>query len=216
MEAQALLKLQQMFDSQFPLGGFAHSWGIETYSHLGLDTQGLERLLRNMMTAGWGKLDLAAAALAHRKAGDALALERLAGEVDAMKVVAGPREASLQLGRRTLGLMHRLHPGVCPGVSPPHHCVVVGAVGAALGIPPRELLAAFAQSSAMACLAAAIRCMPLGPAQAQEILTRLQPGMLDAAENALADPEGAMFASMPGLDIRCHQQASLYSRLFQS
>lgn len=135
MEAQALLKLQQMFDSQFPLGGFAHSWGIETYSHLGLDTQGLERLLRNMMTAGWGKLDLAAAALAHRKAGDALALERLAGEVDAMKVVAGPREASLQLGRRTLGLMDRLHPGVCPGVSPPHHCVVVGAVGAALGVP---------------------------------------------------------------------------------
>ena len=213
METQALLRLQQMFDSQFPLGGFAHSWGIETYSHLGLDTQGLERLLRNMMTAGWGKLDLAAAALAHRDAGDAPALERLAGEVDAMKVVAGPRGASLQLGRRILRLMDRLHPGVCPGVSPPHHCVVVGA---APGIPLRELLATFAQSSTMACLAAATRCMPLGPAQAQEILTRLQPDMLDAAENALADPEAAMFASTPGLDVRCHQQASLYSRLFQS
>ena len=216
METQALLRLQQMFDSQFPLGGFAHSWGIETYSHLGLDTHGLERLLRNMIAAGWGKLDLAAAALAHRNAGDAPALGRLAGEVDAMKVVAGPREASLQLGRRTLGLMDRLHPGVCTVVSPPHHCVVVGAAGAALGIPRRELLAAFAQSSAMACLAAATRCMPLGPAQAQEILTRLQPDMLDAAENALADPEAAMFASTPGLDVRHHQQASLYSRLFQS
>ena len=216
MQGQALLRLQQMFDSQFPLGGFAHSWGIETYSHLGLDAQKLERPLANMMTAGWGKLDLAAAALAHGQLENAAALECLAGELDAMKVVAGPREASLQMGRRTLGLMDRLHPGVCPGVSPPHYCVVVGAAGAALGIPLRELLVAFAQSSNMACLAAATRCMPLSPAQAQEILTCLQPAMLDAAEDALSDPEEAMFVSTQALDVRCHQQASLYSRLFQS
>lgn len=51
-----------------------------------------------------------------------------------MKVVAGPREASLPLGRRTLALMERLHPGTCPGVSPPHHYVVVWASSEALGI----------------------------------------------------------------------------------
>ena len=205
-----------MFDSQFPLGGFAHSWGIETYSHLEMSPESLERLLRNMTTAGWGKLDLAAAALAYGAASDAPALECLAARVDAAKVVAGPREASLQMGRRTLVLMERLHPGFCLDVDPPHHCVVVGAAGALLHIPLRELLAAFAQSNAMACLAAATRCMPLGPAQAQEILSRLHPALINAAEMAMADPEAAMFTSTPALDIRSHQQASLYSRLFLS
>ena len=216
MKAQDLLRLHQMFDSQFPLGSFAHSCGIETYAHRGMDSYGLERLLRNMTAAGWGKLDLAAAALAHQSSDDPAALERLAGQVDAMKTVAGPRDASLQLGRRTFRLMERLHPGVCPDVAPPHHCVVVGASGASLGIPLQELLTVFAQSSAMACLAAATKCIPLGPVQAQEILTRLQPVLADAAESVMASPEDAMFASTPALDIRCHQQASLYSRLFQS
>lgn len=67
----------------------------------------------------------------------------------------------------------------------------------------------------MACLAAARR-MPLGPAQAQEVLTRLHPALVEAVESALADPEAGMFTSTPALDVRCHQQAGLYSRMFQS
>lgn len=78
MEAQALLRLQQMFDSQFPLGGFAHSWGIETYAQRGLAPRDLESLLGNMVALGWGMLDLSAAALAHGLADDISGLERLA------------------------------------------------------------------------------------------------------------------------------------------
>ena len=216
METQALLRLQQMFDSQFPLGGFAHSWGIETYAQRGLTPADLESLIGNMVVMGWGRLDLSAAALAHGLPDDLPALERLAWEVDAMKVVAGPRQASLQMGRRTLALMDRLHPGACPDVSPPHHCVVVGTSAAALGIPLPDLLAAYAQSSTMACLAAATRCMALGPARAQEVLAGLHPALMEAVDSALADPEAGMFTSTPALDIRCHQQAGLYSRMFQS
>ena len=37
-----------------------------------------------------------------------------------------------------------------------------------------------------------------------------------AASAALADPEAALFASTPALDIRSHEQAFLRTRLFQS
>ena len=168
-----------------------------------------------MATSGWGRLDLSAASLAYRLADDVSGLERLALEVDAMKVIAGPRQASLQLGRRSLDLMERLYPGTCPGVWPPHHCVVVGASGAALDTPLRELLTAFAQSSAAACLAAAVRFMPLGSAQAQEMLTRLDPALIKRVDKALDDPEAGMFTSTPALDIRCHQQAGLFPECFR-
>ena len=91
-----------------------------------------------------------------------------------------------------------------------------GVAPARLSIPLPELLVTPAQSSGMACLAAAIRCMGLGPAQAHEILKRLHPALINPTEGAIMDPESAMFTSTPGLDIRSHQQASLYSSLFQS
>ena len=210
------MRLQQILDSQFPLGGFAHSWGIETYSYLGTSVDDLEMLVRNTARMGWGKLDLAAAALGHRFAFSEAELAKLAAMVDAIKLIPGPRNASLQLGRRMLSLMGRLHSEFTLRVGPPHHCVVVGAAGGRLGIPQRELLVGFAQSNAMACLAAATRCMRLSPARAQQILAALQPELIDVADEAMADPEAAMYTCTPALDIRAHQQASLYSRLFQS
>jgi urease accessory protein len=216
MDALALLRLQQIFDSQFPLGGFAHSWGIETYAQQRVSPEHLEKLVCNMVRQGWGKLDLAAAFLGHQFASNAAELTKLAAVVDATKLVPGPRNASLQMGRRMLNMMGRLYPELMLHVEPPHHCVVVGAAGGHLDIPQRDLLLTYGQSTAMGCLAAATRCMRLSPARAQEILTALQPEIIHAADQAMADPEAALYTCTPALDLRAHQQASLYSRLFQS
>ena len=35
MDAVSLLRLLQLFDSQFPVGAFAHSGGLETYAAAG-------------------------------------------------------------------------------------------------------------------------------------------------------------------------------------
>jgi urease accessory protein len=67
MQAVALLRLQQIFDSQFPVGAFAHSGGIEAYAQLeGFGPEALEELLLTQIRLGWGRLDLAAAALSYR------------------------------------------------------------------------------------------------------------------------------------------------------
>ncbi len=205
----SLLRLLQLFDSQFPVGAFAHSGGVETYAALGGGIAALSDVLDAQISLGWARSDLAAACLAWHGSLEARTL-------DALKVVPAVRQASIGLGRRTLDLLRRLYPDAVVAVDPPHHAIVIGAAAAKLGIGLRELLLAYAQSLAMGTLTAGIRCMPVSPAQAQTILAGAHPAIVEAVERVLADPESCLFTCTPALDIRSHQQAFLPTRLFQS
>jgi urease accessory protein len=219
MKDIALLRLLQVFDSQFPVGGFAHSGGLETYAALGGSLPELREVLDAQIALGWGRSELGAACLAWRAGGSgdpSRDLDRLAQTLDAVKVVPAMREMSLGLGRRTADLLHRLYPGVAPHLERPHHALVVGAASRRLGIDERPLLLAFAQSLANSTLAAAVRCMPVSSVQAQEVLIEAQSRISAAVERALADPEACLFTCTPALDIRGHQQLHLHTRLFQS
>jgi urease accessory protein len=213
-----LLRLLQLFDSQFPVGAFAHSSGVETYAALGGSVPELRQILQAQIDLGWGRSELAAACLAWRAAADLESgeLNRLAVTLGALKVVPVVRDTSIGLGRRTLDLVRRLYPEAAVAVTPPHHALIVGAAARRLGVDARDLLLAFAQSLAMGTLTAAIRCMPVSPAQAQELLVEAHPWISRAVERAIADPEGSLFTCTPALDIRSHQQAHLRTRLFQS
>jgi urease accessory protein len=222
-----LLRLLQIFDSQFPVGTFAHSGGVETYASLGGGLPELREILHAQIALGWGRSDLAAAHLAWRENGDSPRFTSdvkrglspffvLARRVDALKVVPAVRNASIGLGRRTLELLQRLYPDAAIDVDPPHHAVVIGAAARRLGIEIEALLPAYAHSLAIGTLAAALRCMPVSPAQAQQLLVDLHDDLVRAADRALATPDAMLFASTPALDIRSHEQAFLRTRLFQS
>jgi urease accessory protein len=211
----ALLRLMQLFDSQFPVGAFAHSGGIESYAAVGAGLPELRDILLGQIELGWGRSDLGAAHLAWR-AEDGAALARLSQQLDALKIVPSVRSASLKLGRRALDLLRRLYPDACQGIPLSHHAVVVGAAGRRLGIDAGSLLLAYAQNLAMGTLTSAIRCMPVSPAQAQELLVASHGPLTRAVDRALANPLDSLFTSTPALDIRCHQQAFLPTRLFQS
>ena len=219
MDDLPLLRLLQLFDSQFPIGAFAHSGGLETYAARGGSLPELRQVLRAQIELGWGRSELAAAYLAWQAAAapaDEPELDRIATILDAVKVVPAIREMSLGLGRRTLDLLQRLYPDLMPALSCPHQAVVVGAAGRRLNIEPRSLLVGFAQSLAAGVLASAVRCMPVSPAQAQALLVESQPRLSAAVDRALEDPETALFTCTPALDLRGHQQGQLRTRLFQS
>jgi len=221
MDAVALLRLLQLFDSQFPVGAFAHSGGLETYAAEGAGLTQLREVLENQIELGWGRSELAAACLAW-SAGvgppSRDALNDLSERLAAAKIVPAVRDTSVRLGQRTLALVRRLYPDAACGLDPEpaHHAVVVGAVGRRLDLEVTPLLIAFAQSLAAATLAAATRCMPVSPAQAQALLVSLHDAVAAAVQRVQRDPEDHLFTCTPALDIRAHQQAFLHTRLFQS
>ena len=221
MEAVSLFRLLQLFDSQFPVGAFAHSGGLETYAAAGAALPQLRELLGNQIELGWGRSELAAACLAWRAGRDptsADALNDLSVRVHAFKVIPASRDTSIRLGQRTLTLVRRLYPDVVSGldVQPTHHAVVIGAVGRRLALELTPLLIAFAQSLAFGTLAAATRCLSISPAQAQALLVEVHDRLAAAVTSVQRDPDDQLFTCTPALDIRAHQQAFLRTRLFQS
>ena len=55
---RAGLRLLQLFDSQFPVGAFAHSGGVETYAALGGVVPELREILHAQIELGWGRSEL--------------------------------------------------------------------------------------------------------------------------------------------------------------
>lgn len=221
MRDVTLLSLLQLFDSQFPVGAFAHSGGLETYGQAGAGLAELRSLVSSQIAMGWGQGDLAAASVAWSAAARPDApeqLARLGALCGAFKVIPSTRETSLRVGRRTLTLLRRVRPETFATVSidPPHHSIVIGAAGHLLEIPLRELLLAYGHSLLAGAMAAATRCMSVSPEQAQGLSVELQPALAAAVERALHATEDKLFTCTPALDIRCHQQALLRTRLFQS
>lgn len=212
----ARLQLLQLLDSQFPIGQYAHSCGLESYAHMALDTAALSELLISNLEAGTGRLDAAACVLAYQAQVPQL-LTTLCQELSSWKVIPGLHKTSIRLGQRLLTLLQRILPEALDfRLDEPHQAVVLGAVGRRLTFELETLLLGYVQSGVMTQLAAATRCMRLSPEQAQEIVVALQPRMAALVSEVLSAPADNLYAATPALDIRAYQQAYLYSRLFQS
>lgn len=213
----SLLRLQQILDSQFPIGAFAHSWGLEAYAQGGnLSPRALYDLLHASLTQGGVGLEGAACALAQSRAGSPDDLLVLAHQFAAWTPIAGPRETSLRLGGRLLRILNRLYGLAWPSSVPPHQSLVAGWALARLGLPLPLALPLYLQSSLMALLAAAVRSMALSPEAAQEILTQLQPHIATKAGAILEDPNGHFYTATPGWDFWAAMQPHLETRLFLS
>jgi len=219
MEDRAWLTLLQLHDSAFPIGAFAHSNGLERSAELGMTPESLEAWLRVQLRLGFGRLDLAALALSHA-AVDERDLADLADTLDAWKSVPSLRATSVALGRRTLALARRVWPAEVARLrlEPErcHHALVSGRLARALDLPLRPSTLAYAQGSVTTALAAATRCLPLGPERAQALLAALQGEVSDAVERVLADPRGSLWSATPGADLRAAEQPRMTSRMFES
>jgi urease accessory protein len=219
----------QFADGLFPAGGFAHSFGLETYVQDGLvrDRAGLEAFVTAHLEGSAGPADAVATACAVRVAvgGDAAGWVALDERLEAMKVVPESRAASRQMGRQTLrvaaalgtdAFLAELARTVDDGLAPGHHAVVFGAALGRAGAVPEMAAAAYLHSTAALLVGAGLRLMALGQLDGQRVLAVMRLRVARLAGAAAAATPADMWSFNPGLELAGIRHAALDSRLFRS
>ncbi len=221
--------LLQIADSLAPLGGYAHSYGLEGMAQQGVLRHGgdVRALLHTTILHSLASADLVLLIHAHRAAREEKpeALVEIDALCSALKAAREPREASLGVGRRLLAnaanLAHsarldRYRALVAEGRCGGHHCVAFGVLAEALGLDEVAAALGYGYTFASGAVSAALRLGLLGQSEAQAILHDAWPALTRAARQAATRTLDDCSAFMPALEIAQMRHERASSRLFSS
>ncbi len=208
-----LLYLVQWMSPAFPVGAFAYSHGLETEIAEGRITSAaqLKDWLSDIVAHGAGHADVVllheshAAAPADRHAIDDLARafcpsgERL-------------KETDLQ-GAAFCDTVNRVWSLDLPRWTYP---VAVGAAAHAKDIPVAQTARLFAHGFISNLVSAAVRLVPLGQTDGQQVLSDLIPLIEHTCDTALATPLSAITANTFASDIASMRHETLTTRIFRT
>jgi urease accessory protein len=219
------LRLQQFADSALPIGGAAHSFGIESLVDGGLlDANGLESFLGGYIEET-GALEAAYCAASCELAGAAEPdLSKWVGwniELAARKLARESRDASAAMGRRFLDLAARASNLDLLWVAHERTAEIqlataFGLVAGAMGLGSGPAAAAFLQQSVTALVSCCQRLLPLGQTRAHEILWNLKPAIVEAASRGARTPPASAPCFTPLLEVASARHPKLHTRLFIS
>jgi urease accessory protein len=217
------LMIWQIADTAFPVGGFAHSGGLESACHAG-EVKGpgplREFIEAAIVQARFGTLPFVKGAHeAEEPVGDLDAL------CDAFLVNHVANRASRSLGRGMLYVagtafghadLEALAQGWQDSGAPQHYGVVFGAVGRLLELPLSSTLRLALFIAVRDLMSSAVRLNVLGPLRAQGLLFELQHSIAEASDPiGIPRPHEAV-QTAPVMDLLQNTHDGLYSRLFQS
>jgi len=222
--------LLQINDALFPIGGYSHSYGLETYIQKGIveNAEDAALYLRNKLKYSILYSDLLGVRLAYEYAqkDDLEASLKLNHLTHVMKTPSEIRDASIKLGSRFLKTIQSLKLSYESEIfnhfisqtqeKPVHHCSLYGIFCASLGINEADTLRHYLYSQTSAIVTTCVKSIPLSQTDGQKILSSSFPLLLDLLDEVMTLSEDWYGCSTPGFDIRCMQHEGLYSRIYMS
>lgn len=225
----SLLHLLHLCDPALPIGGFSHSAGLETYVQEGIVTnkKTAQEFVTRQLSQNICYTDAALVSLAYDAAcnNDFKTILILDEASNAVKLPKEIRLASIRLGTRLLKIFENKTDFVLPNKYKSsvmrhqafgHYCIAFGLLAQVLNIDKQEALTGFYYNAATGFITNAVKLIPLGQQDGQEILMSLFALIDDLVQQSLFPDKEMIGFCCAAFDIRCMQHEQLYSRLYMS
>ncbi len=227
MNTVSLLQGLRFVDSFFPSGGYAFSSGLEAAVQGGAvkDATQLAAYVEDLLHGGMSRREAVAACVASQAGASGSAANAMAvdHELDGMKLGRDGRLASRQMGRQVMKIAAEQLEGKMilknylaameREEAPGHLPVCLGLTLGACGWKGEEAVAAYLYQTATGFVSAAMRLMPLGQREGQNLIEGWLPLIYRISREAKPEP---LLSWSPVQDIYGMRHGSLEWRLFRS
>ena len=199
--------LLQVNDALFPIGGYSHSQGLETYIQRGI--------VHNV--------DTAREYITHKIKWNLAYTELL----EASRIPMEQREAARKMGSRFAKTIEKLGLSISEtGIfreyldarkgKAVNHCCIYGVFCAEMQIPLEEALTHYLYAQTSAIVTNCVKTIPLSQTSGQQLLSGCYGEFDEILKDVMNRSEEDLCLSAPGFDIRGIQHEKLYYRLYMS